>query len=191
MSAWVVTMGAGATMGSCIRRLSFHPKEWLGPKSITWASEMAKHNSGVTERVDDVALLIGQMVKRGLPELLDRHIPRHWTQRGLSWGWTAVIWLAYIVTEGDHRKVSVETYLKGMHHTLSALTAQGIEPLDFSDDRLSLLLTHLSKKAYWHQIEHDLNARSIEVYDLSQDVIRCDATTVSGAHEVTAEGVDP
>src|SRR5215510_399124 len=47
MSAWVVTMGAGATMGSCIRRLPFHPKERLGPQSITWASEMAKHNSGV------------------------------------------------------------------------------------------------------------------------------------------------
>jgi transposase len=65
----------------------------------------------ITERVDDVAFLIGQMVKMGLPEVLDRHIPRHWTQRGLSWGWTAVIWLAYIITEGDHRKVSVETYL--------------------------------------------------------------------------------
>jgi transposase len=143
----------------------------------------------ITERVDDVALLIGQMVKMGLPEVLDQHIPRHWTQRGLSWGWTAVIWLAYIVTEGDHRKVSVETYLKGMHHTLSHLTAQVIEPLDFSDDRLSHLLQHLSKKAYWHQIEHDLNARSIEVYDLSQDVIRCDATTVSGEHAVTAEGL--
>ena len=63
----------------------------------------------ITERVDDVALLIGQMVTMGLPEVLDRHIPRHWTQRGLSWGWTAVIWLAYIVTAGDHRKVSVET----------------------------------------------------------------------------------
>ncbi len=63
----------------------------------------------ITERVDDVALLIGQMVKMGLPEVLDRHIPRHWTQRGISWGWTAVIWLASIVTEGDHRKVSVET----------------------------------------------------------------------------------
>ena len=143
----------------------------------------------ITERVDDVALLIGQMVKMGLPEILDRHIPRHWTQRGLSWGWTAVIWLAYIVTEGDHRKVSVETYLKGMHHTLSALTAQGIEPLDLSDDRLSHLLTHLSKKAYWHQIEHDLNARSIEVHALPQDVIRCDATTVSGNHEVAAGGL--
>ena len=143
----------------------------------------------ITERVDDVALLIGQMLKMGLPEVLDRHIPRHWTQRGLSWGWTAVIWLAYILTEGDHRKVSVETYLKGMHHTLSRLTAQIIEPLDFSDDRLSHLLTHLSKPAYWHAIERDLNARSIAVYNLSPDVIRCDATTVSGDHEVTAGGL--
>jgi len=143
----------------------------------------------ITERVDDVALLIGQMVKMGLPEVLDRHIPRHWTQRGLSWGWTAVIWLAYIVTEGDHRKVSVETYLKGMHHTLSRLTAQVIEPLDFSDDRLSHLLKHLSKPAYWHAIERDLNGRSIEVYDLSQDVIRCDATTVSSDHKVTEGGL--
>jgi len=143
----------------------------------------------ITERVDDVALLIGQMVKMGLPEVLDRHIPRHWTQRGISWGWTAVVWLAYIVTEGDHRKVSVEAYLKGMHHTLSRLTAQVIEPLDFSDDRLSHLLKHLSQPAYWHQIEHDLNARSIEGYDLSQGVIRCDATTVSGEHEVTAGGL--
>src|SRR6266446_689960 len=143
----------------------------------------------ITERVDDVALLIGQMVKMGLPEVLDRHLPRHWKQRGLSWGWTAEIWLAYILTEGDHRKVTVETYIKGMHHTLSRLTAQVIEPLDFSDDRLSHLLHHLSKPKYWHQIERDLNARSIEVYALSQDVIRCDATTVSGDHEVTAGGL--
>ena len=143
----------------------------------------------ITERVDDVALLIGQMVTMGLPEVLDRHIPRHWRQRGLSWGWTAVIWLAYILTEGDHRKVSVETYLKGMQHTLHHLTAQVIEPLEFRDDRLSHLLKHLSQPAYWYQIERDLNERSIEIYDLSQDVIRCDATTVSGDHEVTEGGL--
>ena len=35
----------------------------------------------ITERVDDVALLIGQMVKMGV-EVLDRHLPRHWKQRG-------------------------------------------------------------------------------------------------------------
>jgi hypothetical protein len=59
-----------------------------------------------------------------------------------------VLWLAYIVTEGDHRKGSVATDLQGMQHTLSQLTAQVIEPLDFSDDRLSHLLKHLSKPAY-------------------------------------------
>src|SRR5436190_24135824 len=65
----------------------------------------------ITDRVDDVALLIGPMVKMGFVEVLDRHIPRHWQQRERSWGWTAVIWLASILTEGDHRKVSVEAAL--------------------------------------------------------------------------------
>ncbi len=143
----------------------------------------------ITERVDDVALLIGRMVKMGFVEVLDRHIPRHWKQLGLSWGWTAVIWLAYILTEGDHRKVSVEAYIKGMKHTLSQLSGQDVEPLDFSDDRLAHLLKHLSKPKYWHGIEGDLNARSLEVYDLSQDMIRCDATTVSGDHDVTDKGL--
>ena len=81
----------------------------------------------ITERVDDVAFLIDQMVKMGLPEILDRHIPRHWTQRGLSWGWTAVMWLAYIVTEGDHRKVSMDT--------LSQRHAPHPEPSDCTSHR--------------------------------------------------------
>jgi len=143
----------------------------------------------ITERVDDVALLIGQMVKMGFVEVLDRHIPRHWPQRELSWGWTAVIWLAYILTEGNHRKVSMEAYVKGMHNTLSHLSGQVIEPLDCSDDRLGHLLKHLSKPIYWHEIERDLNERSLEVYAWLQDVIRCDATTVSGHHEVTERGL--
>jgi len=143
----------------------------------------------ITERVDDVALLIGQMVKMGFVEVLDRHIPRHWKQRRVSWGWTAVRWLAYILTEGDHRKVSVEAYITGMQNTLSHLSGQSIEPLDCSDDRWGHLLQHLSKPKSWHAIEQDLNARSLEVYALPQDVIRCDATTVSGHHAVTEEGL--
>ena len=39
------------------------------------------------------------------------------------------------------------------------------------------------------RIERDLHARSLEVYALPQDVIRCDATTISGAHEVTTGGL--
>jgi hypothetical protein len=65
----------------------------------------------ITERVDDVALLTGQLVKMGFVEVLDRPIPRHGKQRGLSGGWTAVIGLASILTAGDHRKVLVEAYI--------------------------------------------------------------------------------
>jgi transposase len=139
----------------------------------------------ITERVDDVALLIGLMKRIGLQEVLDNHIPRHWKQRGLSWGWTAVIWLAYINRYGDHRKVSVRKYLEGVQNTLSHVTEQEITPLDFTDDRLGCLLKNISKSKYWHKIEKELNERTIKVYHLSTDTVRCDATTVSGNHAVS------
>lgn len=143
----------------------------------------------ITERVDDVALLIGQMMRMGYPEILDKHIPKSGKQRELSWGWTATVWLAYILTEGDHRKVSVAQYIAGMCNTLSTVTGQPIEVLDFDDDRLSHLLKHLSKPQLWRAVEQDLNQRTIEVYELSMEVIRCDPTTVSGHHKVTEDGL--
>ena len=136
-----------------------------------------------SERVDDVALLIGQMKLMGLPQVLDKHIPGHWKQRELSWGWTAVLWLAYVLSEGDHRKVSVQEYIKGMKNTLKRLTGQEIDELDFTDDRLGRVLKYLSQEEYWHSIENELNERTIRVYDIPTDVARCDSTTVSGYHQ--------
>jgi transposase len=162
---------------------------------IITLSEQAQEQLGktelvvITERVDDVALLLAQMMHMGLPEVLDQHLPRHWKQQGLSWGWTAVIWLAYILSEGDHRKVSMEAYVRGLRQTLEQLTSQAIRVLDFSDDRLAHLLKHLSKATYWQAIEQALNDRSIAVYDLPTEVMRCDATTVSADHEVVDGGL--
>ena len=132
----------------------------------------------ITERVDDVALLIGLMKKIGLQKILDNHIPKHWKQRDLSWGWTSVIWLAYIMSFGSHRKVTVRTYIEGMQNTLSQVTGQKITPLDFTDDRLGCLLTYLSKPKYWHQIEKEPHYKTIEVYQLPVETVRCDATGV-------------
>jgi transposase len=53
----------------------------------------------------------------GLPKVLDKCIPKGRSQRYLSWGWTVTIWLAYLLTKGDHRKVSVERYISGMRNT--------------------------------------------------------------------------
>jgi hypothetical protein len=102
-----------------------------------------------------------------------------------------VIWRAYSVTEGDHRQVAVATSLKGRHPTLSDLTAQGIEPLDVSDDRWSHLLQHVRKPASWHPIARDFNARRMEVPAWPQDVLHCDAPTVAGDHEVPEGGLGP
>src|SRR5262245_55404784 len=100
------------------------------------------------------------MVKMGWVEGLDRHLPRHGKQRRSSGGWTAVIGLAYLLTEGGHRKVSVEASSTGMHHTVSHLTGQRIEPLDCSDDRRSHRLTHGSKPTDWHALAQDFKACS-------------------------------
>lgn len=101
----------------------------------------------ITERVDDVARLMGQMVQMGLPEILDRPIPRHWTPRESRWGWTTGMGLASILTEGAHRNVAMDTSLQGMSHTLSHVTAPVITPLAFRDDRVSHLLNHVSQPA--------------------------------------------
>jgi transposase len=142
-----------------------------------------------SERVDDIVLLIGVMTRMGLPQVLDNHIPVHWKQRELSWGWTAVIWLAYILSEGDHRKVAVEKYVKNIQQTLSETAGQPVSPRDFTDDRLGIVLHHLSKKSYWAQIEAELNTNTIRAYELETDVVRCDATTASGYHAVTEGGL--
>jgi transposase len=151
---------------------------------------LVKEETGITiEEVDDVVLLIAHMEKIGLREILDRHIPLHWKQRELNWGWTAVIWLAYIMSEGDHRKVKMEIYVRKVRSTLSLVTGQDIEPLDFSDDRLSRLLKHLSKKELWEKIEAELGGNAIEVHELPASTLRCDATTVSGYSEKVEDGL--
>jgi transposase len=155
------------------------------------AEELLGHSALIitTERVDDVALLLGQMRTMGWPEILDRHRPRHGPQRGRRWGGTAGIGLAQILTEGDHRKVAGAVDIQGRPQTLSRLTAHAIQPLDGSADRLRPLLTHLSKPPYWHQIERDWHARSLAGQVWPAEVLRCDAPTVSGAHEGPAEGL--
>ena len=143
----------------------------------------------ITERVDDIPLLIAQMTRMGLQEIIDRHIPHHGNQRSLSWGRTAVIWMAHIITEGDHRKISMSEYVQEMQHTLSFLAGQPVVPLDVSDDRLDHLLRHLSNHVYRSKIEADLNQQTLEVFDLKTEIIRCDATTVSADQEVTEDGL--
>lgn len=136
----------------------------------------------ITERIDDFVLLIEVMTRLGLPVVLDRHIPRHWLQQGLSWGWVATVWLAHILSQGDHRKLTVRDWVRQAHTTLEETTGLSIRDTDFTDDRLTIVLRELSKPKYWQAIERDLGQQTVRVYDLDAERVRVDATTFSGYH---------
>ena len=78
------------------------------------------------ERVDDIPLLIGLAQKLYLPELLDRHLGNHGNHRGLTNGQLATVWLAYILSESDHRKSSVEEWAWQHRQMLEQLLGQPI-----------------------------------------------------------------
>src|SRR3954452_13961336 len=108
------------------------------------------------ERVDDVPLILGFLIKLQLPEILDRHLPPHPLHQGLSNGWLITIWVAYILSRADHRKSPVQGWAHGLHHTLEALVGQPIRPVEFSDDRLTLVLKRLYLDPAWESLEADL-----------------------------------
>jgi transposase len=150
---------------------------------------MANQLDLITERIDDFVLLLHVMIRLGLPTILDRHLPRHWLQEGLSWGWVATIWLAHILSQGDHRKLTVRDWVRQAHTTLEQVTGLSIRDTDFTDDRLTIVLRELSKPQYWHAIEHDLGQNTIRAYHLEQKRARVDGTTVSGYRPGDGDGL--
>jgi transposase len=136
-----------------------------------------------TERIDDFPLLLAVMQRLGLPEILDRHLKLHGSHKGLSWGWIGVIWLAHILSQGDHRKLPVQAWVRQAQETIVRITGLSeLTELDFTDDRLTKLLTRLSQPVLWQAIEQELGANLIRVYALPTQRVRLDATTVSGYH---------
>lgn len=142
-----------------------------------------------SERIDDFVLLLEIMKRLGFPAILDRHLTRHGLQQGLSWGWLATIWLAHIVSQGDHRKLTVRDWVRQAHETLERVAGMDIRETDFTDDRLTLLLRYLSKPQVWHAIELELGQSIIRVYDLKPKRVRLDPTTVSGYHADSEVGL--
>jgi transposase len=141
------------------------------------------------ERVDDVPLLLGFLIKLRLPQLLDQHLILHPHHQGLSQGWLITIWIAYILSHADHRKSAVRDWANGLRLSLEALTGQTVRDVDFTDDRLGLVLQALSDTDHWDGIETDLWGTTCEVYELPLERIRLDSTTSCGFHTIVEGGL--
>lgn len=140
------------------------------------------------ERVDDIPLLLGVMQQLRLPEILDHHLGSHHLHQGVANGWLATVWLAFILSEANHCKVSVQDWACRHQHTLEAILGQPLRPVEFSDDRLSIVLRRCYE-ADWAALEADLWQSSCEVYEIPLDCIRLDSTTSFGYHEISADGI--
>jgi transposase len=134
-------------------------------------------------------LIIGLANKLHLAEVLAYHMGTHGLQQGLNNGQLAVGWLAYILSQADHRKSAVRDWANGMSHTLEHLLGHPIREVEFSDDRLGGVLYRLSDDETWAAIERSLWVATVTVYELELAGIRLDSTTSYGYHQVTDEGV--
>jgi transposase len=143
----------------------------------------------ITERVDDIPLLVEQMQRMGLPTLLDNHFPTHGNWTGLSLGWVSTIWLSSMLSRGDHRMVHVEPWVAKRLWTLGVTTGQAVKRVDFTDDRLEIVLRRLSEDTRWAAFESALNQHTVRVYDLATARVHADSTSASVYTTVSAGGL--
>jgi transposase len=143
----------------------------------------------ISERVDDIPLLVAQQKRMGVQPLLDEHFPTHGNWLGICLGWVAMVWLTHIISRADHRLNHVQPWAAKRLETLGGCTGQPVRALDFSDDRLGDVLYALSDDERSDAFESGLNQRLLRVYDLSTEQIRLDSTTVSGYWHVTLDGL--
>ena len=114
-------------------------------------------------RIDDIPLLIGTLIQMGVPRLYDHDVKDHGHHEGLSGGWLLTVWLAFILTEGDHAKSHVQEWVARHREVLEKLIQQPIAERDFNDDRLGSVLKRLSHRERWEAFETALWQQQVRV----------------------------
>jgi transposase len=146
-------------------------------------------------RLDAIPLLLGVLKHMGIAQLYDREIGDHGSHTGLSGGWMLTIWLTFILSQSDHTKYKVEEWVERYHALLTSLTQQDFKSSEFDDNRLSRLLSRLSKPQRWERFEDALWKPSVEVYQLEMQSVgglysaHVDSTTACGYHEPQTNGL--
>src|SRR5260221_7385041 len=142
-----------------------------------------------TERVDDIPILVAQSDTMGIPELLDECFKPHGNWEGISLGWTTAVWLAHILSEGDHRMNQVQSWVAHRLETVRLCVGQEVQEHSWRDDRLGLVLDTLAQPEAWARFDTALNQRIIRVYQLNPQRVRLDSTTASGYWSVSDDGL--
>jgi transposase len=147
-------------------------------------------NAIENEQVDDIPLLLAAIKQMGLIDIFNEQFKQHGNWEGSAVGYIIAVWLAYILSEGDHRKSYLQEWVAEREHTLLyCLDIDEINELDFTDDKLSLILNKFSDDETWQKSECAVNKHIIRVYDLDLEIVRIDTTTASSYGQVTEGGL--
>ncbi len=140
------------------------------------------------EHADDIPLLIAHLWRLGIPQALDAHIPRHAYWSNLSIGATAAIWLAHMLSQGDHKVRSIQSWVAARPETLRWCIGSEVTPVDVAEDRLYEVLAGLSHDEYWRAIELELNHRMLQNCKLAAERIRL-TTHDGGSWHISPDGL--
>jgi transposase len=142
------------------------------------------------ERVDDLPVLFACLQRLGVAELLDRQFhnhEHHFWKGELTFGEVVSVWVAFVLSQGDHRLSRLEPWAREHQLTLQALLGKPVRALDFHDDRLADVLDCLPQGESWQAFEADLNGHAVRVYDLDASLIRIDTTTANSYASVLSD----
>src|SRR5216684_5576961 len=119
------------------------------------------------ERVDDIPILLYHLQAMQVATCLDRFYPTHGHWAGaLTLGEVVLVWLVFILSEGDHGLDHVRPWVVAHLDTLSAGLGKPIRPEDFTDDRLADILAARSDAEVWNPCELALASGLLRVYRL-------------------------
>lgn len=152
-------------------------------------SNNAENLPVTNERVDDIPLLLAQLKEMRVPELLNESFPTHGNWQGLKLGHLVTVWLAFILSESNHRLSHLRTWTDAHGQTLAACLGLPLGATDVTDDRLAQALDYLNDQEGWRKFEDLLNRHTIRIYDLGTEVVRLDSTTAKSYGHVSAEGL--
>jgi transposase len=148
----------------------------------------------ISLRVDELPLLHQLIGELGIKTSIDAVIGEHGNWSGISIGRITELWLCYILSECDHRLQNVEDWSESRLDLLRILSDDStLSSLDFTDDKLGLLLDKIGDSRVWGEIEQKINEKSLSVYRLGDEsdlaTFRLDAAPMQSHGQVEAGGL--
>ena len=124
------------------------------------------------ERIDDIPVIWDKLDSLEISNLVDTHFPVHGNRQGASLGSLTCVFLTYILSQSDHRLSHVEDWYSTLENSFRYLTKNdSLNRLDFTDDRLGLLLDAFSEDTHYEAFEESLNRHIVSVYCLNKDTL--------------------